>query len=118
MNQTPDADAAAQTPGVQSPAWPPAGFVDWHGAAAILGVSTRAVKKFELDGALPAGTEAVRPNGLRAVLYAVADLERLRDERAALGARGGLPPGHVGEEEAARLLGVNVPGFLNWIRKG
>ena len=55
-------------------AWPPVGFTDRHGAAAILGVSTFAVRQFVLDGILPAGRPAARPNGRPAVLYAVADV--------------------------------------------
>ena len=97
-------------------AWPPAGFVDRLGAAAVLGVSTHTLKLLVHEGKLPPARPCVRPNGVRGVLYAVADLQRLRDERAA--AAGALPAGHVGPAEAAAMLGVGLPGFTNWIRQG
>jgi hypothetical protein len=64
-------------------AWPPAGFVDRDGAAAILGVTANALIQFVRGGQLPPARPCMLPNGRTGVVYAVADLERLRDERAA-----------------------------------
>jgi predicted site-specific integrase-resolvase len=102
-------------------AWPPAGFADRHGAAAMFGISWETWKQWTIDGKVTcAGHWATAPGGGRRRVYAVADLERLREQmRAAgtiyvgspLGAGGGLPDGYVSRDEAAQRLGI-VPDTL------
>src|SRR5215217_1607883 len=112
---------AAGVQGGGGGAWPPPGFVDRHGAAAMFGVSWDTWKHWTIAGRVTcAGHWAIAPGGGRRRVYAVADLERLRERMRAAGeiyvgaplaGGGGLPDGYLSRDEAARRLGI-VPATL------
>lgn len=89
------AGEGGEGPGV----WPPVGWVDRFGAAALLGVSAHTVKLFALAGKLVAGRKVIRPNGSWGVVYAREDVDRLRAERDAASGQA-VPAGELFGEHA------------------
>src|SRR5688572_14210843 len=67
-------------------AWPPAGFVDRHGAAAMFATSSRTWLTWQRDGRVTCGQLHRRPcDGHCVKLYPISELERLRAELGQVG---------------------------------
>ncbi len=99
--------------------FPPDGFVDTAGAAALLGISPTTLHVWVRQGRLRCvGKYMKRPNGACKV-YNALDLERARGEMAAEDAKAAvLLEGFVDRDGAAALLGVHVVTLNAWEREG
>lgn len=103
-------DAAAEKP--------PEGFLYREGAAAFFDVCTHTVEQWQAQGRIK-GTWVVLPGGRgRRRVYAVAELERAREQMKAEASRPTAPPGFMELHEAARTLGVIVGTILKWEKDG
>jgi hypothetical protein len=101
--------------------FPPPGFVDRYQAAAFLGVQVNALNLWLKKGRLKyAGTSIPGPNGVKCRVFAVAELEKARNEIAAQDAAADqLPEGYVDFAGAAAFFGGVHPVTLNdWQQRG
>jgi transposase-like protein len=96
----------------------PEGYVDREGAAAFFGVGTFTLGKWQREGRLGSGTWIDMPVGKRRKVFAVAELERTREQMRAEAARPTAPEGFVELHEAARMLGVHPGTLYQWERQG
>jgi hypothetical protein len=98
------------------PTFPPPGFVDRHEAARMFGVSTGTLTHWEQHGRVKCGRFVSRPDQPGQVkLYAIADLDRLREEFA--NPPPFPPPGFVGRHEAREMFGVSLTTWMVWERQ-
>jgi transposase len=100
--------------------FPPPGFVDRYGAAALLEIGTSTLTVWVREGRLGyAGMLATGRNGVQCRIYAVAELERAREAMRAADAAGAvLPEGFVDYDGAARFFGVHLVTVTKWQREG
>ncbi|HYE17002.1 MAG TPA: hypothetical protein VEA69_01040 [Tepidisphaeraceae bacterium] len=103
----------------------PDGFVDRDGACQMFGVTRHVWKTWIRQGKVTFGQVIASPIGGKQKLYAVADLERLKDElfgadKVYKGADDlwHIPAGYVGREEAWAQFGVGKPTWERWEREG
>jgi transposase len=103
----------------------PEGFVDSDGAARMFGLSRFGWKNWVREGRVRFGQTIPSPVGARRKVYAVADLERLREElfgEDKLYKDGGntwhVPAGFVRRDEAWERFGVGKNTWERWEREG
>jgi hypothetical protein len=111
--------AAAATPQI------PDGFVDKDGACRMFGIHRSVWKNWVRQGKVRIGRIIPSPVGGRQKLYAIADLERLREElfgedKLYKGADGHyhVPADLLRREEACERFGVSIPTWERWEREG
>jgi hypothetical protein len=117
--QAAQAEAAAARPQI------PEGFVDKEGACRFFGITLHTWKKWIREGKVRCGRIIPSPIGQRLSIYAVEDLERLKDElfgEDKLYKRADnlyhVPAGLVRREEAWEQFGVNMRIWERWEREG
>jgi predicted site-specific integrase-resolvase len=107
--------------------FPPAGFVDRDGAARMFGVSPFTFKAWVVQGKVSCGRPTAIPGGGQCYLYAVEDLERLKDvikpegqpyPDTATPGRYVVPEGLVTRRTAWRMFGVDRDTWKRWEREG
>lgn len=100
--------------------FPPPGFVDRGGAAALLGIGMSTLNVWIREGRLGyAGTLAMGPNGVQCRVYAIEELARARQAMTAADAARRTPPeGFVDHDGAARFFGVHPVTVTKWQREG
>jgi predicted site-specific integrase-resolvase len=107
--------------------FPPPGFVDRYGAARMFGVSPFTVKGWVVQGKVSCGKPTAIPGGGQCYLYAVEELERLKDvikpegqpyPDTAVPGRYIVPEGLVTRREAYRMFGVDRDTWKRWEREG
>jgi hypothetical protein len=103
----------------------PDGFVDAKGAIRRLRVSTATWHDWMKHGTLPAGHPLTPPEGKTRMIYAIEDLDRLRQER-----RGEdkphlkadktihVPPGFIRRQTACGMFGVGQSVWQRWENEG
>ena len=92
--------------------FPPPGWVDGAGAAALLGISVGVMYEWMRNGRLSCPGELVNgPNGKRGRIWPVAELEQAREAAA-------KPDGWVTTEEAVALFDVSSNTWSRWLRAG
>lgn len=103
----------------------PAGHVDKDGAARMFGLSAAGWKTWIRMGRVRFGHEVSSASGKRRKVYAVADLERLREElfgedKLYKSAENGwhVPAGYMRRDEAWATLGVGMKVWERWEREG
>jgi DNA-binding transcriptional MerR regulator len=103
-------DAAAEQP--------PEGFLDREGAAAFFDVHVITLEKWQREGRIRGTWHDLPGRRGRRRIYAIAELERARDQMAAEAARPTAPPGFIELHEAARTLGIAVGTIHIWEKHG
>lgn len=103
----------------------PEGFVDKDGACAFFGVSRFVWKTWIRQGKVACGQRIAASVGGRRTLYALKDLERMRDalfgDDKLYKAAGGIyhvPAAYLRREEAWTQFGVSKPTWERWERQG
>lgn len=103
----------------------PEGYVDKTGAAKFFGVTAGVWKSWIRQGRVRCGHEVPAAPGARRKLYAIADLEQLREAlfgedkyyRCGDGTYH-IPPGYLRREEAWEKFGVGIHTWTRWEREG
>ena len=91
-------------------AFPPPGFVDQSGAAALFGIGSSQLYDWIRQGRLGCRGELVnRPNGTRGRVWPIAELEQARAAMA-------NPDGWVPAEQARALFGVSANAWNHWVK--
>jgi hypothetical protein len=108
---------------VSSPSFPPAGFVDRHEAARMLGIGDRTLSTWESMGRVSCGRVVPVPGKSgTAKIYPVEELRRLagrfQAERELKASEPFPPPGFVARDEARRIFGVAVRTWVTWESEG
>jgi hypothetical protein len=103
----------------------PEGFVDKDGACAFFGVTRVVWKHWVRQGKVRCGHIISSPIGGKIKLYAIADLERLREELfgedklyKSADNQWHVPAGFMGREEAWEKFGVQKVTWERWEREG
>jgi hypothetical protein len=103
----------------------PEGFVDKDGACAMFGVTRQVWKTWIRQGKIGFGQIIFTPSGHRYRVYAVADLERLREELfgedklyKSADNQWHVPPGYMRRDEAWERFGVHKVTWERWEREG
>lgn len=97
----------------------PEGFVDRAEAARILGIAPDTLALWHTTGRLRSTTFAKTAAGKRCKLYAVADLEGLKERMAAdRASRETPPPGFIDVDGVCEMLGITRAAWVIWKRQG
>jgi hypothetical protein len=116
------ADAGAA---VAARSWIPQGFVDKDGACRMFGVTRHVWKRWIREGKVGFGHVVHSPIGGKQRLYAIEDLQRLKQELFGddkLYKRGTdgtyhVPAGFIGRQEAWERFGVSMSTWWRWERE-
>lgn len=103
-------DAAAQKP--------PVGFLDIEGAAKFFDVHPGTLTDWQREGRVRGSWHELPGGRGRRRVYAIAELERAREEMAAEASRPAAPPGFIELRDLARALDVNEGTILRWEKHG
>jgi hypothetical protein len=107
--------------------FPPAGYVDWRGACAMLKASGSALTEWQRQGKIAIARWGRTRQNKRYRLFAVADLERFMEHKRAEtvfvepGKTPGtyhVPEGYVRSEKAAEMFGVSRKTLRRWEAQG
>lgn len=110
------ASSESSSPTREPTAFPPPGCVDRKGAEAFFDVAPPTLRDWVEQGKVPKGRLVARRGRPASLVWEIAALERAKAAMAEAAAAELV--GFVGQAEAARMLGVGVPGFLKWVREG